>query len=219
MQQYIWMGKMRRAGFGSMALLLAGCASDPGSLQPGGSSISDKMANLLAFNTTTPPPITAPVAKAEIVKVDCPTIEIQDGTASARFYAGGTTNANVRHQFAIGTVARECTVSDNKIFIKVGVSGRAVLGPVGVAGTFSVPVRVAIRKESDGKPVVSKTYTASATIVTGEDDSGDFSFVTDPLVVPMLREQADQDYTILVGFDTAGKVAASPKKVKRHKKM
>ena len=215
MQQYIWVGKVRQAGFGGMAILLAGCASGSGTSQPGNASISDKMANLLAFNTTTPPAIVAQ-PKKEVVNVDCPTIEIQDGTASARYFAGGTSNENVRYQFAIGTVARECSVVDNKILIKVGVSGRALLGPAGSAGTYSAPVRVAIREESDGKPIVSKLYTATATITSGDDDSGSFSFVTEPFSVPMLREQADQDYTILVGFDMAGKSAVPAKKAKKH---
>eukprot|EP01037_Dinobryon_pediforme_P008977 gene8977-9057_t len=214
-QQDVWMAGLRRAGCGGLALLLAGCASDPGSFQPGNTSMSDKVANLLAFNTTNPPPI-APATK-EVIKVDCPTIEIQDGTAAARFYAGAPTNENVRYQFTLGDIARECTVVDNKILIKVGVSGRAILGPAGAVGTFSAPVRVAIRQESDGKPIVSKLYTATASVSSTEAGSGDFSLVTEPMAVPMLREQADQDYTILVGFDTAGKAGAVPHKKPKKK--
>eukprot|EP01037_Dinobryon_pediforme_P009608 gene9608-9685_t len=214
-QHYVGMAGLRRVGCAGFALLLAGCASDPGSFQPGNSSVTDKMANLLAFNTTSPPPI-APAAK-EIVKVDCPTIEIQDGTAAARYYAGAATNENVRYQFSLGNIARECTVVDNKILIKVGVSGRAILGPAGTAGTFSAPVRVAIRQESDGKAVVSKLYTATATVTSVDAGSGEFSLVTEPMAVPMLREQADQDYTVLVGFDMAGKAAAVPHRKPRKK--
>jgi hypothetical protein len=199
------------AGFGGMALLLAGCASDPGSLQPGNSA-SDKLANLLAFNTANPPPV---VATKEIVKVDCPTIEVQDGTAAARYYAGAASNENVRYQFSLGDVARECSVENNKIFIKVGVSGRALLGPVGSPGTYSAPVRIAIRQETDGKPIVSKLYKATAVITSGEAGEATFSFVSDALEVPMLREQADQDYTILVGFDTGAKSDAPVKKRRR----
>ncbi len=193
------------------ALTLAGCSSDAGSLQPGNSG-SDKLANFLAFNTTSPPPI---VQKVEEIKVDCPTVEVQDGTAAARYYAGARTSDRVRYQFSVIDVARECNVSNGKIFIKVGVAGRALLGPAGSAGTFSAPVRIAIRKDSTqgGATLVSKTYTASATLQSDGSDAA-FSVVSEALEVPFIREAADQDYTILVGFDTGAKVSTSV----RHKR-
>lgn len=193
-------------------LSLAGCSSDTGSLQPGNSA-SDKLANLLAFNTTNPPPVEQ---RAEVIKVDCPTVEVQDGTAAARYYAGARTNDRVRYQFSVNDVARECTVANGKISIKVGVAGRALLGPAGSPGSYSAPVRIAIRKDSTvggGGALVSKVYTASATLTADGSDSA-FSVVSEPFEVPFLREQADQDYTILVGFDTGAKVATSV----RHKR-
>ena len=193
-------------------LSLAGCSSDIGSMQPGNSG-SDKLANFLAFNTTTPPKIEQ---RAEAVKVDCPTVEVQDGTAAARYYAGAPTNDHVRYQFSVNDVARECSVQNGKIIIKVGVAGRALLGPAGSPGSYSAPVRIAIRKDStgaSGTALVSKVYTATATLTSDGSDAA-FSVVSDPIEVPFLREQADQDYTVLVGFDTGARAAPSV----RHKR-
>lgn len=200
-------------GVGLLGLTLAGCSSDPGSMQPGGGSASDKLANMLAFGTPNPPPI-APAAP-DAIKVDCPTVEVQDGTAAARYYAGGKTSENVRYQFSLVDVARECNVSAGKIFIKVGVAGRGLLGPAGSPGSFSAPVRIAIRQDSaGGKILLSKVYTASATLSAADD--APFSLVSDPIDVPFIREQADQDYTILVGFDTGARQAKSVRHKRKH---
>lgn len=215
MRQNLMARMMKPASLGALTLLLAGCASDPGSLQPGNSSASDKLANLLAFNTTSPPPIAAP--QKEVVELDCPTIEVQDGTAAARYYAGGKANGSVRYQFSLGDLARECVVENNQIIIKVGVAGRALLGPAGTPGSYSAPVRIAIRKESDGKPVVSKLFKATANIASTDAGEQAFSLVAEGFTLPYTRRQADQDYTILVGFDVGGKMEAPIKKKRRHR--
>src|SRR5260370_33709530 len=95
--------KFKRSALASAAVLLAallpGCSS-MGSDAPG-ASLSDTAANLLAFNKTTAPAMPPPPGK-QPVEADCPTIEVQDGTASLRTYAGGESNGNVRYQYSLG---------------------------------------------------------------------------------------------------------------------
>src|SRR5258708_38650187 len=102
--------KFMRSALASAAVLLAallpGCSS-LGSDVPS-ASLSDTAANLLAFNRTSAPQMPAPPKQA--VEVDCPTIEVQDGTASLRTYSGGEANGNVRYQYSLGDTARECNV-------------------------------------------------------------------------------------------------------------
>ena len=82
--------------------------------------------------------------------VDCPQIEVQDGTSAVRVYAGADqSNANLRYQFSLDNAARECQLADGQLNIKVGVAGRVLVGPAGAPSSFTVPVRVVIRRESD----------------------------------------------------------------------
>jgi hypothetical protein len=192
-----------------LGLGVAGCAGSGDTMLAPRSGDNDSMlGNLLAFNSTKPPgPLKSPITQQDR-PVACPQIEVQDGTASARTYVGTEqTNNNVRYQFSMGDVARECSKVGDQIMIKVGVQGRVLLGPAGAAGSFSVPVRIAVRRDADGKPAASKLYPVAATIPQGQTET-DFALVADPLGVPYLRSEADQDYTILVGFDVQAKPAA-----------
>jgi hypothetical protein len=110
----------------------------------------------------------------------------------------------------MGDVARECSKVGDQIMIKVGVQGRVLLGPAGAPGSFSVPVRIAVRRDADGKAAAGKLYPIAATIPQGQTET-DFALVADPLGVPYLRSEADQDYTILVGFDVQAKPATPGK--------
>jgi hypothetical protein len=203
---------MRRVGAAALALscaglALGGCAATD-KLIPSASGVGSAFGNLLAFNTTTPGP--APAAGGAPERpLQCPTIEVLDGTASYRTYASTEqTNANVRYQFSMGEVARECTHSGKDVLLKVGVEGRVLLGPAGVPGAFTVPVRIAVRHDGDGKAVATKLYQVPATIGAGQDATS-FQVVSDPIAVPFVSSNADDDYTILVGFDAAPKAPAA----------
>jgi hypothetical protein len=167
---------------GASALALTGCSG-------GGSTIG----NLIAFNSPTAP---AALDMKPVDKVECPFIDVPEGTAAVRIMAGG----NIRHQYSLGDMSRECTVANGQISIRVGVTGRVLAGPAGGAGSFSVPVRVGIRRESDQKVLTSKSYRVSATIPPGGAQAT-FTVVSDPLTVPYTREQANEDYMVVVGFE------------------
>ncbi len=212
---------MKRAGARSLALCcaglaLGGCAATD-RLIPSTGGVSSAFGNLLAFNTTSPAPAAAAGAPPER-PLQCPTVEVLDGTASYRTYAGTEqTNEAVRYQFSMGEVARDCTHGGKDVLLKVGVEGRVLLGPAGSPGSFTVPVRIAVRRDGDGKAVATKLYDAPATIAAGEDATS-FQIVSDPIAVPFVSSNADDDYTILVGFDAAPKAstaAASDKKDRR----
>ena len=198
-------------------LALGGCAATE-KLIPSSGGGGSVFGNLLAFHTSDPGPAgPAAAAAAQEAALQCPTVEVLDGTSSYRTYAGTEqTNEAVRYQFSMGDVARDCTRSGKEILIKVGVSGRVLLGPAGSPGAFTVPVRVAVRHDADGKAVATKFYQAPATIGAGSDAT-DFQVVTEPIAVPLVSANADEDYTILVGFDAGGKpaAAASPAKTRR----
>ncbi len=201
---------------GGIGLFESGTSSAPKPSASQSTSSESTLGNLLAFGTTNPGPAPAqkPLASNDPV-VSCPTISILDGTSDYRVYSGGgQSNANVHHQFSIGDVARECKVAGKELMIKVGIEGRALVGPTGTSGSYSVPLRIVIRREKDQKPETSKVYQVAATIPAGQTQ-GAFTVISDSLTVPFLREEADDDYTILVGFDKNGGKPERPAKKKK----
>ncbi|MDB5642020.1 MAG: uncharacterized protein JWN07_1337 [Hyphomicrobiales bacterium] len=167
---------------GACALLLAGCGST-------GSSIG----NLIAFNSPTAPPPTDMTKRID--KVDCPVVDVLEGGGHMQIGSG----SGLRQQFTIGDTSRECTVVNGQISIRVGVSGRVVAGPAGGPGSFTIPIRVGIRREDNQQIVTSKVFTVPASIPAGSSSST-FAFVSDPVTVPFTREEANEDYMVVVGI-------------------
>lgn len=167
---------------GACALMLSGCGST-------GNSIG----NLIAFNSTTAPEPVDMTKRAD--KVDCPVIDVLEGGGVMQVGSG----AGLRHQFSIGDTSRECTVVNGQIQIRVGVAGRVVSGPAGGPGSFTVPIRVGVRREDNQKIITSKVFNVPATIPAGQGSST-FAFVSDPVSVPFTREEANEDYMVVVGI-------------------
>ena len=101
----------------------------------------------------------------------------------------------------------------NQFAIKVGVAGHLLIGPAGTPGDYATQLRIVVRRDSDQKPEFSKLYKIEANTAGGPQ--APFQFVSDPIMLPFVHQQADQDYTIFVGFD-AGHAAETPKA--RHRK-
>ena len=190
---------MRLVFIATLAGLCASCSS-MGALDP---------SNIISFATPQPAPSTGVVAEA--AEIDCPQIEVQDGTAYVR--VGGQANDTVRYQFDIVNTARECHVQGNQFGIKVGVAGHLLIGPAGTPGAYSTQLRIAVRHDSDQKAVYSQAFKIAAD--TAGSSRAPFQFISEPIMLPYTGRDADQDYTILVGFD-AGHVAEAPKA--RHRK-
>lgn len=190
------------------ALALAGCNS-PGSFEAPETHTPNKIASFFAFGTTNPGPASKPVVEKI---TDCPEVDVLDGASAFRVYGpGGRSNADVRYQYSMGDVARECSVRDGRIAIKVGVEGRVLVGPMGSGGSFTVPVRIAIKRESDQKALASTLYRAPVTVASGETQ-GAFTIVSGELVAPYAKENSPDDYTIVVGFDQQGAGPATPRR-------
>jgi hypothetical protein len=188
------------------AAALAGLCSACGSVDPGAPNVLwSNMASFGSPQQVAPAAGVAPVAAAA-TQVDCPEIEVQDGTAALR--VGGQENSSVRYQFDIANTARECHVQGGQFGTKVGVAGHLLIGPAGSPGAYSAQLRIVMRHDADQKPVFSQLYKIAAD--TAGTDQAPFQFVSDPIMLPFTTEQEDQEYTILVGFDN-GPVEKAPK--------
>jgi hypothetical protein len=135
--------------------------------------------------------------------LECPVVEVEDGAATSRF--GGPENSAVRYQFDVVDTARECEPQGNQFSLKVGVSGRLLIGPAGSPGPYSTVVKVLVRREVDEKTVFEKTYRVEANTAGGVQ--APFHVVTEPILLPLTRADLNSDYSIFVGFDNGHNVA------------
>lgn len=190
----------------SLALLAGACSTGAGK------DPTDTLGNLLAFNSPKAPPVAADATRGPVYDINCPVVDVLEGGAAHRVYSGrGTSNQDVRYQFSVGQTARECSMENGQIAIRVGVEGKVLLGPAGSASSFNVPVKIAVRDENTQQMVASKTYQVAVTLPPGAPHST-FSVVSEPLLVPFRRKEANEDYLIMVGFE---KTKAQPQRKRR----
>ena len=129
--------------------------------------------------------------------LECPVVEIEDGAATER--VGGPENSAVRYQFDLVDTARECQPRGDQFSLKVGVSGRLLIGPAGSPGAYSTNVKVLVRRDVDHKTIFEKTYRVEANTAGGVQTP--FQVVTELIMLPLTRTKLNDDYSIFVGFD------------------
>jgi hypothetical protein len=111
---------------------------------------------------------------------------------------------DLRYQLSFGQTARECVVQGPTIFVKVGVQGRVILGPMGAPGRVDVPLRYAVVREGpQPKTVVTKFKRISVTVPPGETHV-QFVDIEEGLTFPMPSKSELDAYVVYVGFDEIG---------------
>lgn len=153
---------------------------------------------LVAGGTDAKPDVTvADFAKSTF----CPPVEIRAGTEAMTVYERGREDERdyVRYQASIAKSARECSQSGGTLTMKIGISGRVLAGPKGGAGSITLPLRVAVVKQTQGaSPVFSNLYKIPVTI-TPPTLSTAYNQVFDGISVPVGPQ--DRDLIVFVGFD------------------
>jgi hypothetical protein len=198
---------VERSGFG--AAVLAACltlAPAPSVASSGGGS--NFFRNLFMYGGPTAPPS---VPEASTGVVDCPSVAVIPGAAALRSYAGGRGESPeaLRSQLAIVDVARECIGRpDGSIVVKVGVEGRALIGPAGSAGQLEAPVRFVIKR---GDAVLANRSKRATVAIPQGGLQGTFTVVEDGLVVP----PNTGDFDIEVGLG-AGPAERPARKARRN---
>jgi hypothetical protein len=185
------------------AALLAGC---------GGGGISNPLpsvGNVLPnwFASAEKPTTSGSAAPSPVsVTEDCPSVDVRTGAgtlAVAANVAQPTAN-DVRYQLSFHELARQCFVESGSMRIRVGVQGRAVVGPAGAPPQVSVPIRYAVVREGvQPKTIVTKFRRTSVPVPPG---SGGASFVDieEDLSFPLPSRTEIQAYVVYVGFDDIG---------------
>ena len=192
--------RLRVLAVGAAVLALPGCATPDNLLPP---SLFGPQAPRPGIQT----PKGAERQSDKIVKLpaapedlDCPDVGVAEGGATAR--VGGASSESVRYQFTIGDVARECDPQGAQFALKIGVSGRLLIGPAGSPGAYSTTLHVQVKRDVDDKVVVDKSYKIGAN--TSGEVQAPFNFVTEPLMLPLTRARLDQDYSIAVSLGQGG---------------
>jgi hypothetical protein len=151
--------------------------------------------------------------------VNCPPVEIREGASTlAVGPPGDTTTMNLRYQGTFTREARECTVVDGNMVMKIGVQGRVIVGPGGGPGQVDIPLRFAVVQETPGgtRPVATR-FVRIPVAITSVEQGGVFTRIEEGLTFPLPTPiTALGDFTVYIGFDpvTAAaqdKEAAQPK--------
>jgi hypothetical protein len=161
-----------------LAAALAGCGS---SSSTGGPSAMQKFGNIIAFQSTTPPPVDQ-LPKDPEEELICPAVIIAEGGAAIRAQSGPD-SSSLRHQISIQTVARECraTGPGGGFNLKVGVEGRVLAGPAGGSGSHSATLTTQVIR--NGQVLARRASRVGATLSSGQSGA-DFTHVEDNIVVP-----------------------------------
>jgi hypothetical protein len=146
---------------------------------------------------------------------DCPRIDIRPGASTLLVNSkpGESDALGLRYQGSFVRAARECRVIGKDVNIRIGVQGRIILGPSGIPGGLTVPLRLALLREtvSESTPLWSKLYTVDVTIPPNTQ-SVNFTHVSDDLTIAIPDAAQLADWVVYIGFDPAGAQVEKKKK-------
>lgn len=183
-------GLIRLGIVAAVALAVSGCSM--GSMF-GGNKSSQQYAN-----TNATPAEMAAVNPLPAIATECPEIRVRPGSEAMFFYGGGKVGdaRDLQYQASFDHQSRNCVVSNGLITVKMGVSGRVLLGPKGSQTSIDVPVRFAV--ERDEVAIFSERYVLPVPI---NGQSGEFVKVVENVSIPYI---GGETIIIWVGFDPRG---------------
>ena len=199
-------GAIRFAAALGVGAIVAGCSSSGlpslgGGSLPGWFSRSDSATQAQAS-----------VPGTKQLDEDCPAVDIRTGggTLAVAAKPQEPTANDLRYQLTFIELARQCFANGNTVTIRVGVQGRAIVGPAGAPAQVSAPIRYAVVQEG----VQPKTIVTKFRRVPVELSSGNaiFTDIEEDLSFPMAPSAVLQSYVVYVGFDDAGDRGQAQKK-------
>lgn len=136
------------------------------------------------------------VTEAEL-RAYCPRVVLRDGTAYFNTYARGGEDdpAKLVYQASIIDVTRTCRTVDGAMTMNVAIAGRIVPGPAFVAGTITMPIRIAAMHGDEA--LYSQVHSQQVN-VTDATAATQFVF-NDPDVSFVLP--ADKAVQVFAGYD------------------
>lgn len=154
--------------------------------------------------------------KASDLRAYCPKVTLREGTAYFNTYARGGQDdpAKLVYQAAITDVTRDCSRTDGILNMNVAVAGKVVPGPLGAAGSITMPIRVAVVQ---GDKVLYSQLHQYKLQIADTSAATQFVFKDSNVSLPI---PPDGTYQVYAGYDEGPpKAAAKPApKVSKPKK-
>ncbi len=140
------------------------------------------------------------LATAPAIATECPPIKVRNGGEAIYSYQKGKSGdpRALIFEAVIDKQSRSCVASAGVISVDMGVVGRVLLGPVGEAKEYAIPVRFAV--ERDDLVVYSEKFNLPVTVKQNEQ-SQEFYKVVDSVQIPFV---GGENTVIWVGFDPKG---------------
>jgi hypothetical protein len=142
-------------------------------------------------------------AQARELDEECPAVDIRTGAGTLAVAAKTQqpTASDLRYQLTFTQLARQCFVEAGTVRMRVGVQGRAVVGPAGAPPQIGVPIRYAVVQEGvQPKTIVTKFRRVPLAMPAGAG-SADFTDIEEDLSFPMPMPRELLAYVVYVGFD------------------
>lgn len=171
---------------GALMLALAGCQS-----------ASDGAASLFGGDSRTTDAAGNELPRLSELRAYCPNVTLRSGTASYNTYSGRAKDdpQQMVYQASIADVTRKCSYTDDAVAMTVAVAGRVVPGPMGRAGTITMPIRVAVVRGD--QTIYSKLHRFPVQV---SDTAGATQFVfTDTEVV--IPGPVERNIQVFAGYD------------------
>ena len=104
----------------------------------------------------------------------------------------------VIHRGEITKMARECQLYSDRVVVKYGFAGRALLGPKGAPGTVTLPVSIRVAGAQQNTLATDKM--SVTTTVPPDSPAGYFSMVRE-IAFPIVVGTRPEDYKVFVAFE------------------
>jgi hypothetical protein len=132
----------------------------------------------------------------------CPKVIIQPGTAAFVLYEKGKEGdpMAVRYQASFTQFARECVDLGAEVGARIGLAGRALLGPKGVPGQkIDVPIRFVI--QDDQQKVIMSRVTKLQVVIPPDQSGITFTHVEELGSIPF-PGKSFRKWDFRIGFDS-----------------
>ena len=149
----------------------------------------------------------------KVLEDDCPSVDIRTGAGTLAVAAKPQepTANDLRYQLTFIELARQCFLDAGTVRMRVGVQGRAIVGPAGAPAQVSAPIRYAVVQEGV-QPKTIATKFRRVPVTLDFVNSTTFTDVEEDLNFPMPPLVDLQRYVVYIGFDEAGDRSQPAKK-------
>lgn len=178
----------------SAGLLFIGIATVAAGCQGGGGGLGNV---LNPASRSQPVEASSDAVRESELRAYCPSIALREGTAFYTTYGGNAHGdpQKVIYQAAITDVTRTCRYGQGVGTITIAAAGKVVPGPLGKAGSITMPIRVVIMRGEE--VALSELYNYQVAVA---DTSGatQFIFNQPDIVVP---GGIDRSVRVMIGYD------------------